>query len=300
MGEKTKEKVEEKIGFFKKWYTYQKERFPVGVYGLYIFCIVFAVFCYCNYMNKIEEIKYWLLIPMFIFSFLQFLMVRIVDEFKDFEEDSKFRSYRPVPRGLVTLKELKVLFVICLLIQIAIALSLNVKNIGLLIGFWAFFFLFCKDFFIKKYLDKHILMTVAIDELLVVFLALYISSFVYPVNSMMWIILLVVYLVSWVVEIARKVRCKKDEEKGVKTYTSVLGIGKAIFVLFIVETLLLLLQINILGMKHLPWLIIVYTVVDIINILFAEKKTKKLSKLVEVMANVFIVVIYLSMGLLLV
>ena len=288
------------MNFFKKWYTYQKERFPVGVYGLYIFCIVFAVFCYCNYMNKIEEIKYWLLIPMFIFSFLQFLMVRIVDEFKDFEEDSKFRSYRPVPRGLVTLKELKVLFVICLLIQIAIALSLNVKNIGLLIGFWAFFFLFCKDFFIKKYLDKHILMTVAIDELLVVFLALYISSFVYPVNSMMWIILLVVYLVSWVVEIARKVRCKKDEEKGVKTYTSVLGIGKAIFVLFIVETLLLLLQINILGMKHLPWLIIVYTVVDIINILFAEKKTKKLSKLVEVMANVFIVVIYLSMGLLLV
>ena len=300
MGEKTEEKVEEKIGFFKKWYMYQKERFPVGVYGLYIFCIVFAVFCYCNYMNKIEEIKYCFLIPMFVFSFLQFLMVRIVDEFKDFEEDSKFRPYRPVPRGLVTLKELKVLFVICLLIQIAIAVTLNVKNIGLLIGFWAFFFLFCKDFFIKKYLDKHILMTVAIDEILVVFLALYISSFVHSINSMMWIILLVVYLVSWVVEIARKVRCKKDEEKGVKTYTSVLGIGKTIFVLFIVETLLMLLQINILGMKHLPWIVIVYTVVDVINILFAEKKTKKLSKLVELMANIFIVVIYLSMGLLLV
>ena len=57
------EKTEEKMGFFKKWYTYQKERFPVGVYGLYIFCIVFAVFCYCNYMNKVEDIKYWLLIP---------------------------------------------------------------------------------------------------------------------------------------------------------------------------------------------------------------------------------------------
>lgn len=300
MEEKTEEKVEKKIGFFKKWYTYQKERFPVGVYGLYIFCIVFAVFCYCNYMNKVEDIKYWLLIPMFVFSFLQFLMVRIVDEFKDFEEDSKYRPYRPVPRGLVTLKELKVLFVICFLIQITIALALNVKNIVLLIGFWIFFFLFCKDFFIKKYLDKHILMTVAIDELLVAFLALYISSFIHPVNSMMWIILLVVYLVSWVVEIARKVRCKKDEEKGVKTYTSVLGIGKAVFVLFIVETLLTLLHVNILGKNHLPWIIIVYTVVDVINILFAEKKTKKYAKLVELIANVFIVIIYLSMGLLLV
>ena len=87
---------------------------------------------------------------------------------------------------------------------------------------------------------------------------------------------------------------------GVKTYTSVLGIGKAVFILFIVETLLALLQVNILGKNHLPWIIIVYTVVDVINILFAEKKSKKYAKLVELVANVFIIIIYLSMGLLLV
>ena len=35
-----------------------------------------------------------------------FLQLRIADEFKDFAEDSRFRPYRPVPRGLVTLTEL--------------------------------------------------------------------------------------------------------------------------------------------------------------------------------------------------
>lgn len=32
-------------------------------------------------------------------------MVRIVDEFKDYEEDCEYRPYRPVPRGLITLKD---------------------------------------------------------------------------------------------------------------------------------------------------------------------------------------------------
>ena len=38
-------------------------------------------------------------ITMFVVAFLQFLMVRIIDEFKDYEEDKKYRPYRPVPRG---------------------------------------------------------------------------------------------------------------------------------------------------------------------------------------------------------
>ena len=294
------QKKNEKIGFFKKWATYQKERFPVVVYGLYIFCIVFAIFCYTSTVfDNVGEPNFILLIPMFVFAFLQYLMVRIVDEFKDFEEDSKYRPYRPVPRGLVTLKELKVLFVICVLIQIAIAFVFNKENMLLLFGFWLFFALFCKDFFIKKFLDNHILLTVVIDEFLIVFLGLYLASFVGEINSLVIYILLMVYFVSWVVEIARKVRCKEDEEEGVKTYTAVLGIGKTIFVLFIIEMLLMLLQVNILGNEHLLWIVLLYAVTDIINILFAERKTKKYAKLVELSANVYIVIMYLSMGLLL-
>ncbi|MBR3613948.1 MAG: UbiA family prenyltransferase [Clostridia bacterium] len=295
------QKTKEKIGFFEKWNIYQKERFPVMVYGLYIFCIVFAIFCYANTVfNNMNSINYFFIIPMYIFAFLQFLMVRIVDEFKDYDEDSKYRPYRPVPRGLITLKELKILFLICVFIQIVIVLLFNKQNMLLLFGFWGFFGLFCKDFFIKKFLDKHIVLTVAIDELLVVFLGLYLYSFIGKINSQVILILLMLYFVSWIVEIARKVRCKEDEEKGVKTYTAVIGIGKTILILFILETILMLLQIKNLGINYLIWIIPVYVVTNIINVLFVKYKNKKYAKLVELFANIYIVIIYLSMGLLLI
>ena len=307
------------MNFLIKWNTYQKERFPVLIYGLYIFCIVFAVFCFSSYMVPIAaetfleetnantllpvkfEYEYFKLIPMFIFAFLQFLMVRIVDEFKDFEEDSKYRPYRPVPRGLVTLKELKILFKVCVLIQFSISLAYNPDGLILLMGFWIFFALFCQDFFIKKFLDKHILITVLIDELLVAFLALYLSSFVGYVNiKFLWPILLMTYIVSWIVEIARKVRCKEDEEEGVKTYTSVIGIGKTTTLLIVLETILMLLQLYILGTAYLPGIIALYVLTNIINLLFIKNNDKKSAKKVELFANIFIVIVYLSMGLLIV
>ncbi|MEZ5304109.1 MAG: UbiA family prenyltransferase [Verrucomicrobiales bacterium] len=55
-------------------------------------------------------------------SFFFFLQLRIADEFKDFEEDSRYRPYRPVPRGLVTLRSLGWLFVIGGAAQLATAL----------------------------------------------------------------------------------------------------------------------------------------------------------------------------------
>lgn len=306
------------MNFWKKWYIYQKERFPVVMFGTYIFSIVFAVFCFSNYIvetnynsfsainsfNTLEEftIDYIKLIPMFIVAFLQFLMVRISDEFKDYEEDCKYRSYRPVPRGLITLKELKVLFIICIIIQTLITLIVNYKGFILLGIVWGVFFLLYKDFFIKKVIDKNILIGVFLDELLMPALVLYLSSFVHNkiYLKLVWPILIISYLVSWIVEIARKVRCKDDEEKGVKTYTAVFGIEKAICILFILETLLMLLQFKVLEKSHLIWIISLYILINIINFLFVKKKNKKMAKITELSANIYIIIIYLSMGLLII
>ena len=115
------------MGFIKKWYTYQKERFPVATYGMYIFSIVFGTFCFA--IDKTYNPNWIMLLPMFAVAFLQFLMVRIVDEFKDYEEDAKYRPYRPVPRGLVTLKELGILGGICAAVQVGITAILNLKGL---------------------------------------------------------------------------------------------------------------------------------------------------------------------------
>ena len=68
------------MDFIKKWYIYQKERFPVVMYGIYILAIAFAVFVY----GKYQVVN---LIIMFVVAFLQFFMVRNIDHIDQFQED---------------------------------------------------------------------------------------------------------------------------------------------------------------------------------------------------------------------
>lgn len=300
------------MSFIKKWYTYQKERFPIATFGLYVLCIVIAVFGFANFYG---ESSYMSIIPMFAVCFLQFLMVRIVDEFKDYEEDCKYRPYRPVPRGLITLKELKKLFIICVVLQLMITILFTKSIIGIiyLAMLWIFFGIMSKGFFIKKILDEHILLEVTLDELMMPLMVIFLLSFTPFVNNSTvsldaiilsiingWKILLLSYLVSWIVEVARKIRAKEQEENGVKTYTAVFGIPKAISILAILETLLAICQYMILGTNYIVPIILIYAILNIINILFVIKKSKTLAKMVELSANIYIMLVYLSMLLLIV
>ena len=254
---------------------------------------------------------------MFIVTFLQFLMVRIVDEFKDYEEDCKYRPYRPVPRGLIKLKELKILFIICIILQLILTITCSQNGILYLIILWVFFALMSKGFFIKKILDKHLLLEVTLDELILPIMILYLANFIAQIylnynssadfaitNSIIfvdpnvWKILVMAYIISWIVEVARKIRCKEDEEEGVKTYTAVLGIGKAMILIFVLETLLMVVQGIILGQKNYIWIVALYILANIPNILFAKKKTKKMAKLAELSANIYIAIVYSSLVIL--
>ena len=240
-------------------------------------------------------------------AILQFLMVRIIDEFKDYEEDCKYRPYRPVPRGLVSLKELKILFFICAILQVVITACINPIILIYLALVWAFFAIMSKSFFIKKFLSKHILVEVLLDELLMPILVLYLSKFVqysnpfeFDINCLnIWKFLLMSYIVSWIVEIARKVRCKEDEEKGVKTYTAVFGIKKATLLLSALEIILACIQ-GIILKKYTISVICLVLAVILINIGFFTKRNKKFAKLTELSANIYIFLVYFSMGLLLI
>ena len=285
------------MNFIKKWYTYQKERFPIATYGLYILCLSFAAFFYNTKMLEIES-NVGVFITMFVVAFLQFLMVRIIDEFKDYEEDKKYRPYRPVPRGLIKLKELRTLFVICIIIQFALTLIMNPFSLIFLLVLWIMFILMTKSFFMKKLVDKHILLEVALDEILLPTLMLYLSSFIKLDITIFWRLLLLSYVVSWIIEIARKVRCKKDEEKGVKTYTAVFGIPKATILLSVLELILTILRLFLPGEPLMNvaqiGLIILFIGTIIVNVLFTQKKTRKFAKTVEYLADGLVMLTLLS------
>src|SRR5947207_1399464 len=90
----------------KRWWTYQRERFPVLVHGALIAAFSLSIVGYTVLVLG------WSVLPIaaaavaFVCSFLFFLQLRIADEYKDFDEDSRYRPDRPVPRRVVSFREL--------------------------------------------------------------------------------------------------------------------------------------------------------------------------------------------------
>ncbi len=162
-------------------------------------------------------------------SLLFFLQLRIADEFKDFEEDTRFRPYRPVPRGLVTLRELAWVGVAGGALQLGLALWLDASLVGLLVPSWAYLALMTREFFAPRWLRAHPVIYMASHMLILPLVDLYATACDWRVAGevnapagLYWF-LVVSYLNGVVIEIGRKTRAPSDEEHGVETYSALWG-----------------------------------------------------------------------------
>ena len=108
-----------------RWWVYQRERFPLVRHGPLILAFSFSA---VSFSWMLRSPSGWpspvSAVVAFASCLIFFLQLRIADEFKDDEEDARYRPYRPVPRGLVTLRELGGLFVLVGALQLGLALWL--------------------------------------------------------------------------------------------------------------------------------------------------------------------------------
>src|SRR3954471_1380094 len=120
-----------------RWWIYQRERFPVFAHGPLILAFSFCAVSYSAMLRGPRATPTVASAPVaFVTAFLFFLQLRIADEFKDFEEDSRYRPYRAVPRGLVRLGELGWLGAGAAAVQLALAVWLNPRLVILLAITW--------------------------------------------------------------------------------------------------------------------------------------------------------------------
>jgi hypothetical protein len=98
---------ENNASFGRRFFIYQKERFPLIGHGLLVSAFSFSATAYSRLCRGADGFIPWPSFLIGIFTTVSlFLLVRIFDEFKDAEDDAKYRKNLPVPRGLVSLKEL--------------------------------------------------------------------------------------------------------------------------------------------------------------------------------------------------
>ena len=324
------------IQYIKNFKIYLNERFPLGKNSIFVLIFTLSGYIYTGllYNSKIinqifsKEIKvpmpWHKIVALFIIIFMFFLQLRITDEFKDYEEDLKYRAYRPVQRGVITLKALGKIGIATVIIQIILAYIIDFKIIYFMIIVWFYMFLMAKEFFIKEWLTKRILIYALSHVVIMIFITLVIvnatqyiilgeAENIFKFGALQWyrhnidIALIPLFTLNYlngiVLEIGRKTRRADEEEHGVQTYSKLWGKKKAVVILsllFAVEYFLVILGLSYTYEKYFLFSRLVLLIILIISIYFMIKFLKKdlSGKIVESVSGLWIVFSSMGLGLL--
>jgi len=335
------------IQYIKNFKIYLNERFPLGKNSFFVLIFTLSGYIYTELLYNSKIIKpillkeisrasllwdkeidkvpiiWYKLLPLFIIIFMFFFQLRITDEFKDYEEDLKYRSYRPVQRGVISLKTLRKIGIATVIVQIILAHVINPKLIYFMLLVWVYMFLMTKEFFIKNWLTEKILIYALSHVVIMIFITLvivkgtgyilqdhfsetlYLSLEKYEKNIFIGLIPLFAlnYLNGIVLEIGRKTRKNDEEEHGVQTYSKLWGRKKAVVVLsllFVIEYFLVILGLAHTYKEYFFFGGLTLLLILVVSIYFMVKFLKKdlSGKIVETVSGLWIIFSSMCIGFL--
>lgn len=291
---------------FIRLFQYFKERFPILKHGVIIAIFTFSAIGYsCLLSENLDFIPMFQYILGVYIVFTTFLLLRISDEFKDIEEDVKYRPYLPVPRGLVSLRELGMLGMLILLVNIALVSIFQTPLIGLYLGVLFLLFLMRYEFFIGNLLKHRVVYTLS-HMFIIPALDLYASALDWKIESnyFHWPLLFflaVSYCNGIVLEFGRKITTPGLEEEGVPTYSKLYGsIGAAYRWVFVMLITMILACVaayfagfSLILIALLP---VFFLICSLPGFLFTRNPTKKRAQQMELFSGIWTALMYLHLG----
>ena len=226
------------LNLLHRFNIYQKERFPITILIFTTIAVVLSSLAVViSPQDKISN--YFLEIIISSITLILFLFhIRVIDEYRDFKFDSKYHAERPVQRRIVSLKELFIISIIGLIIQVLLNIFISRKAFT----FWLLSFTYTiisgKDFFIGNWIRKRFFLYNIINMFQMLFLQFYLYSLFNPNfsfgNPLLLAHFVFVMFNLGLLEFARKLKTKSEETAGRDTYSSRLGIKKASMVFTII------------------------------------------------------------------
>ncbi len=297
---------ERDLNIFKRFWIYQSERFPVFSYGLRVSTFAFSAMSYSKFLRGNLDFSFLALLIGAMTSFGYFFLLRIFDEFKDAEDDAKYRPYRAVPRGLVSFKELKWLAIIIIGLQCI----LNMIFIPKMLWIWClviiYMFVMSKEFFVRDCLIKHPIAYLISHMMIMKVIDFYTNGLDWNNHDItmpkgLIIFLLVTFLNGVVIEIGRKIRAKEAEETGVETYSYLWGEkGATITWLCVLFTTFIFANIACFyaGFGRMTFIFLVFFLIFCATpaLKFLKDREQKTAAKLETMAGIWTLGMYLSLG----
>ena len=216
-----------------RYWIYQRERFPLAAHVPLVIAFSFSAVSFSALLRGANVADPSTLLVAFVVSLCSFFQLRVADEFKDADEDARFRPYRPVPRGLVTLRELRWAGIASAIVQVVLSVALSPYLILILLVIWGYFSLMSVEFFARRWLKARPVIYLLSHMCIMPLVDLYATACDWlVVGSAPQPGLLGFLVVSFcngiVIEIGRKIRARSDEEPGVETYSAIWGARRAI------------------------------------------------------------------------
>jgi 4-hydroxybenzoate polyprenyltransferase len=219
-----------------RWWVYQKERFPLLAHGPLVAAFSASAVSFSALLRgpgTRPALAAWAVA--FVTALTLFLQLRIADEFKDAEEDARYRPYRPVPRGLVSLRELAWIGVVVAAGQLVLCLWLGGRDgelhwqlPALLLLTWTYFALMSHEFFVRDWLKARPVVYLFTHMGIMPLVDWYATGCDWvPAQGAMppglaWF-LAASFCNGLVIELGRKIRAPEQEEPGVQTYSMLWG-----------------------------------------------------------------------------
>ncbi len=163
---------------------------------------------------------------------LVFFHLRLMDEVKDAAHDARHYPDRPVPRGLVTLSEIRALAGVAVAAELLVNAALSPKALAAYVAVLAFTLLMYREFFLGQWLhERFLIYTLAhIPSLPLLAVYAYVLAVMGagPVEVAPAFVLFLVesYAAGLSLEIARKIHAPADEPADVYTYSKDLGVAR--------------------------------------------------------------------------
>ena len=217
-----------------RWWTYLQERFPLLENGLLVAVFSLSALYHSVLLRGGTDLPgLGPALVAFVLTLLFFFLLRVADEFKDLEKDRRYRPERPVPRGLIGLRELGIAGIVAGAIQLALAAWIDATLILVLLGAWAYFGLMGVEFFVPDWLDRRPVLYMLSHMVIMPAIALLAAGCDWaaaagaPPAGLAWF-LGASFFGGLVFEIGRKIRAPGGERTGVETYSKAWGRTRAV------------------------------------------------------------------------
>ena len=286
-----------------RFYQYQKERFPFVLLIFTTLSVVLSSAAIVVGPNESFSQFLWPIIIGTITCLFFMFNIRVFDDYKDKSFDTKFHANRPVQRGLISLKELSSINIISMLLQFVVNLFVSITALlwwllALCYSLIARYEFFCKDFIKKRFILYNLM-----NLMQMFFLQIYLYALIEPQFSfkdpLIFVHFIFVLSNAVILEIARKLKPKRDESKGLDTYSGRYGVKKSALIYagsyIVTYGLFLYIMVNVAYSSLIALLSVLFFILIIYSTMYYVRKQTKLStKILEGVAILF----YLAMHLL--